>query len=78
MVTGSINLSKCSPRKLFCIPYCLMSYYFSDDPVEKRKVKQAADCCRKILSHVNQALKESEDKQVEFFLLFSVAFGCFR
>lgn len=36
---------------------------YTDDPVEKRKVKQAADCCRKILSHVNQALKESEDKQ---------------
>uniref|UniRef100_A0A669BSM1 Rho guanine nucleotide exchange factor 12 n=1 Tax=Oreochromis niloticus TaxID=8128 RepID=A0A669BSM1_ORENI len=30
---------------------------------EKEKVKQAADCCRKILSHVNQAVKESEDKQ---------------
>uniref|UniRef100_A0A665VBU5 Rho guanine nucleotide exchange factor 12 n=1 Tax=Echeneis naucrates TaxID=173247 RepID=A0A665VBU5_ECHNA len=27
------------------------------------KVKQAADCCRKILNHVNQAVKESEDKQ---------------
>ncbi|XP_036005365.1 rho guanine nucleotide exchange factor 12 isoform X6 [Fundulus heteroclitus] len=36
---------------------------YTDDPVEKHKVKQAADCCRKILSHVNQALKESEDKQ---------------
>uniref|UniRef100_A0A672HCP7 Rho guanine nucleotide exchange factor (GEF) 12a n=1 Tax=Salarias fasciatus TaxID=181472 RepID=A0A672HCP7_SALFA len=31
--------------------------------VEKDKVKQAADCCRNILSHVNQAVKESEDKQ---------------
>uniref|UniRef100_A0A665VBU9 Rho guanine nucleotide exchange factor 12 n=1 Tax=Echeneis naucrates TaxID=173247 RepID=A0A665VBU9_ECHNA len=31
--------------------------------VEKDKVKQAADCCRKILNHVNQAVKESEDKQ---------------
>uniref|UniRef100_A0A3Q4GM96 Rho guanine nucleotide exchange factor (GEF) 12a n=1 Tax=Neolamprologus brichardi TaxID=32507 RepID=A0A3Q4GM96_NEOBR len=30
---------------------------------EKEKVKQAADYCRKILSHVNQAVKESEDKQ---------------
>uniref|UniRef100_A0A3Q3WTU1 Uncharacterized protein n=1 Tax=Mola mola TaxID=94237 RepID=A0A3Q3WTU1_MOLML len=30
---------------------------------EKDKVKQAADCCRKILNHVNQAVKESEDKQ---------------
>ncbi|KAM4742804.1 rho guanine nucleotide exchange factor 12 isoform 2-T2 [Anableps anableps] len=36
---------------------------YTDDPVEKHKVKQAADCCRKILCHVNQALKESEDKQ---------------
>uniref|UniRef100_A0A4W6CZT3 Rho guanine nucleotide exchange factor 12 n=1 Tax=Lates calcarifer TaxID=8187 RepID=A0A4W6CZT3_LATCA len=30
---------------------------------ERDKVKQAADCCRKILNHVNQAVKESEDKQ---------------
>ncbi|XP_055022990.1 rho guanine nucleotide exchange factor 12 [Boleophthalmus pectinirostris] len=35
----------------------------TDDPTEKDKVKQAADCCRKILNHVNQAVKESEDKQ---------------
>ncbi|XP_030600317.1 rho guanine nucleotide exchange factor 12 isoform X1 [Archocentrus centrarchus] len=35
----------------------------TDNAVEKEKVKQAADCCRKILSHVNQAVKESEDKQ---------------
>ncbi|XP_017288881.1 rho guanine nucleotide exchange factor 12 [Kryptolebias marmoratus] len=34
-----------------------------DNAKEKAKVKQAADCCRRILSHVNQALKESEDKQ---------------
>ncbi|XP_061537517.1 rho guanine nucleotide exchange factor 12 isoform X1 [Phycodurus eques] len=36
---------------------------YTDDAVEKEKVKQAADCCRKILNHVNQAVKESEDKQ---------------
>lgn len=36
---------------------------YTDNAVEKDKVKQAADCCRKILSHVNQAVKESEDKQ---------------
>uniref|UniRef100_A0A3Q2XK28 Rho guanine nucleotide exchange factor 12 n=1 Tax=Hippocampus comes TaxID=109280 RepID=A0A3Q2XK28_HIPCM len=36
---------------------------YTDDAVEKDKVKQAADCCRKILNHVNQAVKESEDKQ---------------
>ncbi|XP_061734243.1 rho guanine nucleotide exchange factor 12 isoform X2 [Nerophis ophidion] len=36
---------------------------YTDDAVEKSKVKQAADCCRKILNHVNQAVKESEDKQ---------------
>ncbi|CAL1570422.1 unnamed protein product [Knipowitschia caucasica] len=36
---------------------------YTDNPVEKDKVKQAADCCRKILNHVNQAVKESEDKQ---------------
>ncbi|XP_041850596.1 rho guanine nucleotide exchange factor 12 isoform X1 [Melanotaenia boesemani] len=36
---------------------------YTDNAVDKEKVKQAADCCRKILSHVNQAVKESEDKQ---------------
>ncbi|XP_013860731.1 rho guanine nucleotide exchange factor 12 isoform X2 [Austrofundulus limnaeus] len=36
---------------------------YTDDAEEKAKVKQAADCCRRILCHVNQALKESEDKQ---------------
>uniref|UniRef100_A0A672HBT4 Rho guanine nucleotide exchange factor (GEF) 12a n=1 Tax=Salarias fasciatus TaxID=181472 RepID=A0A672HBT4_SALFA len=36
---------------------------YTDNTVEKDKVKQAADCCRNILSHVNQAVKESEDKQ---------------
>ncbi|XP_072319097.1 rho guanine nucleotide exchange factor 12 isoform X2 [Eucyclogobius newberryi] len=36
---------------------------YTDNPAEKDKVKQAADCCRKILNHVNQAVKESEDKQ---------------
>ncbi|XP_077466828.1 rho guanine nucleotide exchange factor 12 isoform X2 [Stigmatopora argus] len=36
---------------------------YTDDATEKNKVKQAADCCRKILNHVNQAVKESEDKQ---------------
>ncbi|XP_028428974.1 rho guanine nucleotide exchange factor 12 isoform X2 [Perca flavescens] len=36
---------------------------YTDNAVEKDKVKQAADCCRTILNHVNQAVKESEDKQ---------------
>lgn len=43
------------------VPVC---QYLSDNAAEKDKVKQAADCCRKILNHVNQAVKESEDKQV--------------
>uniref|UniRef100_A0A673WKH1 Rho guanine nucleotide exchange factor 12 n=1 Tax=Salmo trutta TaxID=8032 RepID=A0A673WKH1_SALTR len=36
---------------------------YTDDTVEKDKVKKAGDCCRKILNHVNQAVKESENKQ---------------
>ncbi|XP_023258718.1 rho guanine nucleotide exchange factor 12 isoform X2 [Seriola lalandi dorsalis] len=36
---------------------------YTDNTTERDKVKQAADCCRKILNHVNQAVKESEDKQ---------------
>lgn len=36
---------------------------YTGDFKEKDKVKRAADCCRKILNHVNQAVKESENKQ---------------
>ncbi|KAM8769368.1 rho guanine nucleotide exchange factor 12 isoform 4-T5 [Acanthopagrus schlegelii] len=36
---------------------------YTENAAEKDKVKQAADCCRKILNHVNQAVKESENKQ---------------
>ncbi|KAG7260768.1 hypothetical protein CRUP_002578 [Coryphaenoides rupestris] len=36
---------------------------YTDNAAEKDKVKQASDCCRKILNRVNQAVKESEDKQ---------------
>ncbi|XP_072548223.1 rho guanine nucleotide exchange factor 12 isoform X2 [Salminus brasiliensis] len=36
---------------------------YTDDAEEKDKVRRAADCCRKILNHVNQAVKESENKQ---------------
>ncbi|XP_041733277.1 rho guanine nucleotide exchange factor 12 isoform X5 [Coregonus clupeaformis] len=36
---------------------------YTDDTVEKDKVKKAGDCCRNILNHVNQAVKESENKQ---------------
>lgn len=28
-------------------------------------MKRAGDCCKKILNHVNQAVKEAENKQVE-------------
>lgn len=54
-------------------PAEITSQYLSDNAAEKDKVKQAADCCRKILNHVNQAVKESEDKQVwYFFPLFNL------
>ncbi|XP_017346452.2 rho guanine nucleotide exchange factor 12 isoform X1 [Ictalurus punctatus] len=36
---------------------------YTGDAEEKDKVRKAADCCRKILNHVNQAVKESENKQ---------------
>ncbi|KAJ3589683.1 hypothetical protein NHX12_010526 [Muraenolepis orangiensis] len=35
----------------------------TDDDEEREKVKKAGECCRDILSHVNQAVKEAEDKQ---------------
>ncbi|XP_051965821.1 rho guanine nucleotide exchange factor 12 isoform X2 [Xyrauchen texanus] len=36
---------------------------YTDDSEEKDKVSRAAECCRKILNHVNQSVKESENKQ---------------
>ncbi|MGH0182998.1 UNVERIFIED_CONTAM: hypothetical protein FKN15_011073 [Acipenser sinensis] len=34
-----------------------------EDAEEKEKVKRAGECCRQILNYVNQAVKESENKQ---------------
>uniref|UniRef100_A0A2D4GQD1 DH domain-containing protein n=1 Tax=Micrurus corallinus TaxID=54390 RepID=A0A2D4GQD1_MICCO len=36
---------------------------YSEQPLEKDKVKKAADHCRQILNFVNQAVKEAENKQ---------------
>ncbi|XP_066462179.1 rho guanine nucleotide exchange factor 12 isoform X2 [Eleutherodactylus coqui] len=36
---------------------------YSDQPEEKMKVKNAAEHCRRILNHVNQAVREAENKQ---------------
>ncbi|XP_056140979.1 rho guanine nucleotide exchange factor 12 isoform X2 [Lampris incognitus] len=36
---------------------------YTEDPEETDKVKRAGECCRKILNHVNQAVKEAENKQ---------------
>ena len=36
----------------------------AEEAEEKEKVKSAADCCRRILNYVNQAVKEAENKQV--------------
>ncbi|CAL8364533.1 unnamed protein product [Lota lota] len=36
---------------------------YTEDCEEREKVKKAGECCRDILSHVNQAVKEAEDKQ---------------
>ncbi|CAN2387893.1 rho guanine nucleotide exchange factor [Pristimantis euphronides] len=36
---------------------------YSDQPEEKLKVKNAADHCRRILNHVNQTVREAENKQ---------------
>ncbi|KFQ66470.1 Rho guanine nucleotide exchange factor 12, partial [Pelecanus crispus] len=36
---------------------------YTELPEEKENVKKAADHCRQILNHVNQAVKESENKQ---------------
>uniref|UniRef100_A0A8B9GAF2 Rho guanine nucleotide exchange factor 12 n=1 Tax=Amazona collaria TaxID=241587 RepID=A0A8B9GAF2_9PSIT len=36
---------------------------YTELPEEKEKVKKAADHCRQVLNHVNQAVKEAENKQ---------------
>uniref|UniRef100_A0A3B5MML9 Rho guanine nucleotide exchange factor (GEF) 12b n=1 Tax=Xiphophorus couchianus TaxID=32473 RepID=A0A3B5MML9_9TELE len=36
---------------------------YSEDGEEREKVKKAGECCKKILNHVNQAVKEAENKQ---------------
>ncbi|XP_077963088.1 rho guanine nucleotide exchange factor 12 isoform X3 [Gasterosteus aculeatus] len=36
---------------------------YTGDGEERQKVKRAAECCKKILNHVNQAVKEAENKQ---------------
>ncbi|KAK7156406.1 hypothetical protein R3I94_006462 [Phoxinus phoxinus] len=36
---------------------------YTDESEEKVKVRRAAECCRQILNHVNQSVKESENKQ---------------
>ncbi|RXN33052.1 rho guanine nucleotide exchange factor 12-like isoform X5 [Labeo rohita] len=36
---------------------------YTEDPGERSKVKRAGECCRKILTHVNQEVKEAENKQ---------------
>ncbi|KAM5207595.1 rho guanine nucleotide exchange factor 1 isoform 2-T5 [Hipposideros larvatus] len=33
----------------------------TEEPVEREKVEQAAECCREILHHVNQAVRDMED-----------------
>ncbi|KAG7516820.1 rho guanine nucleotide exchange factor 12-like isoform X1 [Solea senegalensis] len=36
---------------------------YTENGEEREKVKRAGDCCKKMLNHVNQAVKEAENKQ---------------
>ncbi|KAM6984021.1 rho guanine nucleotide exchange factor 12-like [Tautogolabrus adspersus] len=36
---------------------------YTEDDEEREKVRKAAECCKKILNNVNQAVKEAENKQ---------------
>ncbi|XP_030648267.1 rho guanine nucleotide exchange factor 12 [Chanos chanos] len=36
---------------------------YTEDAAERSKVKRAGECCRKILNHVNQEVREAENKQ---------------
>lgn len=40
----------------------------ADDQVEKENIQQAAECCRKILNHVNEEVKHMENFLVGAFL----------
>lgn len=40
-------------------------YLSTEDGEEREKVKKAEECCKNILNHVNQAVKEAENKQVQ-------------
>lgn len=44
--------------------FCCFFFLSAEDEEEAEKVKKAGECCRQILSHVNQAVKEAENKQV--------------
>ncbi|KPP76582.1 hypothetical protein Z043_104066, partial [Scleropages formosus] len=37
---------------------------YTEDAEEREKVRRAGECCRHVLNHVNQVVKESENKQV--------------
>lgn len=52
-------LTKCCRLMIFSVPN-------TEDDEEKEKVKKAAECCKKILYHVNQAVKEAENRRVKF------------
>lgn len=56
---GTMNFS-------LIIKNCWLCWFFVlvEDIEERKKVKRAGDCCKKILNHVNQAVKEAENKQV--------------
>lgn len=47
-----------------CVHVRYVSFLPTDESEEKVKVRRAAECCRQILNHVNQSVKESENKQV--------------
>lgn len=66
MDRGNINFTDSPPLQNEAGLTSYLSSCLADNAAEKGKAKQAADCCRKILNHVNQAVKESENKQVFF------------
>ncbi|MEQ2192112.1 hypothetical protein XENOCAPTIV_007087 [Xenoophorus captivus] len=47
----------------FFLKLLVILMLFTEDGEEREKVKKAEECCKKILNHVNQAVKEAENKQ---------------
>lgn len=43
------------------LPHLSAAFGPTEDPIEKERIQQCAECCRKILNHVNEEVKQMEN-----------------